>query len=134
MIVLIENVALRGKAVQSSQYGRGYAERAIDGNRNGAYFDGSCSHTDGETNPWWRVDLLNVYRVSSVVITNRGDDLSERINEAEIHIGNSLENNGNDNPRYVTLILPANLGHRGSFSITGLNDLSPSSNSILGVL
>lgn len=99
----LENVALRGKAEQSSMYGNGFAGKAIDGNRNGMYFDGSCSHTEGETNPWWRVDLLNVYRVSSVTISNRADSLSERINEAEIHIGNSLKNNGNDNPRCTVI-------------------------------
>ncbi|KAJ8252207.1 hypothetical protein COCON_G00215190 [Conger conger] len=99
---VLENVALRGKAVQSSTYGTGHPQRAVDGNRNAAYPDGTCSHTQGETNPWWRVDLLGVFRVSSVIITNRGDFLSESINErikgAEIHIGNSLKDNGNDNP------------------------------------
>ncbi|KAG5856990.1 hypothetical protein ANANG_G00013780 [Anguilla anguilla] len=94
----LENVALKGKAVQSSTYGSAYARRAIDGNRDGDYYHGSCSHTEGETNPWWRVDLLGVHRVSSVIISNRGDGFSERLNDAEIHIGNSLENNGNDNP------------------------------------
>ncbi|KAI1885642.1 hypothetical protein AGOR_G00205930 [Albula goreensis] len=98
-----ENVALRGSASQSSLDYGGLAQAAIDGNREGNYDEGSCSHTEMETNPWWRVDLLGVYRVSSIVITNRGDSLSERINGAQIHIGNSLKNNGNDNPKCTVI-------------------------------
>uniref|UniRef100_A0A8C7F960 Fucolectin tachylectin-4 pentraxin-1 domain-containing protein n=1 Tax=Oncorhynchus kisutch TaxID=8019 RepID=A0A8C7F960_ONCKI len=52
-----------------------------------------------ETNPWWRVDLLDVTRVTAVSITNRGDGVPERLDGAEIRIGNSLENNGINNPR-----------------------------------
>eukprot|EP00063_Salmo_salar_P081500 XP_014056335.1 PREDICTED: uncharacterized protein LOC106605344 isoform X1 [Salmo salar] len=92
------NVALRGKAAQSSTYYRGTAKRAIDGIRNTTFKDDSCSHTLGETNPWWRVDLRKTYQVTSVTITNR-DTLAERINGAEIRIGNSLENDGNSNHR-----------------------------------
>ncbi|KAI1885644.1 hypothetical protein AGOR_G00205950 [Albula goreensis] len=99
----LENVALKGSASQSSLDYGGLAQAAIDGNREGNYGEGSCSHTEMETNPWWRVDLLGVYRVSSIVITNRGDSLSERINGAQIHIGNSLKNNGNDNPKCTVI-------------------------------
>uniref|UniRef100_A0A672PJX5 Fucolectin tachylectin-4 pentraxin-1 domain-containing protein n=1 Tax=Sinocyclocheilus grahami TaxID=75366 RepID=A0A672PJX5_SINGR len=58
----------------------------------------SCSSTDIQTNPWWRVDLSSVYRVSRVVITNKLDCCPERINGTKIRTGNSLENNGNNNP------------------------------------
>ncbi|KAJ8395207.1 hypothetical protein AAFF_G00034090 [Aldrovandia affinis] len=97
-----DNVALRGKATQSSLLmGKwsafSLAYNAIDGNRNADLKKGSCTHTVVETNPWWRVDLLKPYKVASVTITNRGDCCPERINGAEIHIGNSLENNGNSN-------------------------------------
>ncbi|XP_046698553.1 fucolectin-1-like [Silurus meridionalis] len=83
---------------------------------------GSCTHTSTQNNPWWRVDLLVVYDISNIIITNRGDCCAERINGAEIHIGNSLLNNGNNNPsmpagasvnytcnmigRYVNVIIP----------------------------
>ncbi|XP_075937241.1 uncharacterized protein LOC142937972 [Anarhichas minor] len=95
-----ENVALRGKATQSDRWEHafGAAYNAIDGNRDGIYASGSCTHTDLETNPWWRVDLLDSYIVTSVVITNRGDCCENRLNGAKIHIGNSLENNGAANP------------------------------------
>uniref|UniRef100_A0A8C7DP58 Si:ch73-126o18.1 n=1 Tax=Oncorhynchus kisutch TaxID=8019 RepID=A0A8C7DP58_ONCKI len=76
----------------------------IDGNRNSNYnYGGSCSSTAFNTNPWWRVDLLDVYRVTAVNITNRGDCCPERLDGAEIHIGNSLKNNGINNPRCVVI-------------------------------
>ncbi|KPP59372.1 hypothetical protein Z043_122714, partial [Scleropages formosus] len=94
-----ENVALRGRATQSSQYNfLNAADKAIDGNRHALHGDGSCSQTRAESNPWWRLDLLDMYRVTSVNITNRGDCCPERINGAEIRVGNSLLNNGNNNP------------------------------------
>ncbi|XP_053535197.1 fucolectin isoform X2 [Ictalurus punctatus] len=93
------NVALGGVATQSSVLDNYYpAYFAIDGNRASDVNSYSCSHTNFENNPWWRVDLLAVYDISSVIVTNRGDCCSERINGAEIHIGNSLVNNGNNNP------------------------------------
>ncbi|XP_064410081.1 fucolectin-like [Latimeria chalumnae] len=100
----LENVALRGKATQSSVFqGEGFhvgnAINGIDGNHNSNYNLGSCTHTEFENNPWWRVDLLDEYRISRIVITNRGNCCSKRLNGAEIRIGNSLTNNGNDNPK-----------------------------------
>jgi len=58
---------------------------------------GSCSQTNADRDPWWRVDLGKVYKVKRVLITNRGDCCAERINGAQIRIGNNLENNGNNN-------------------------------------
>ncbi|KAL0189904.1 hypothetical protein M9458_017003, partial [Cirrhinus mrigala] len=52
----------------------------------------------GHRVPQPMVDLSYIYSVSRVVITNRLDCCPERINGAEIRIGNSLENNGNNNP------------------------------------
>uniref|UniRef100_A0A4W5LMG2 Fucolectin tachylectin-4 pentraxin-1 domain-containing protein n=1 Tax=Hucho hucho TaxID=62062 RepID=A0A4W5LMG2_9TELE len=97
------NVALKGVATQSSLYGDGQAHNAIDGNRESNYHKRSCTHTEQDTNPWWRVDLLDVYRVTAVTITNRGDVVPERLDGAEIRIGNSLENNGINNPRCVVI-------------------------------
>ncbi|XP_067456703.1 fucolectin-1-like [Thunnus thynnus] len=130
-----QNVALRGKATQShcsqgTENVFGAAYNAIDGNRESSFSAGSCSHTMEQPNPWWRVDLLESYIVTSVIITNRGDCCADKIDGAEIHIGNSLEGNGATNPvvgviskisavdsftltfsnrvegRYVTVLLP----------------------------
>uniref|UniRef100_A0A667XKD5 F5/8 type C domain-containing protein n=1 Tax=Myripristis murdjan TaxID=586833 RepID=A0A667XKD5_9TELE len=97
-----ENLALRGRATQSSVYPAGIPMNAIDGNCASNWNQGSCSHTQDNFSPWWRLDLLKTYKVVSVSITNR-DDVPERINGVEIRIGNSLDNNGNNNPRCVVV-------------------------------
>ncbi|XP_051991951.1 uncharacterized protein LOC127650530 [Xyrauchen texanus] len=93
-----ENLALKANAVQSSTYDSlGKAQNAVDGNIESNYRHSSCSHTKIEKNPWWRVELHGVRNVTSVSIRNREDCCSQRINGAQIHIGSSLENNGNNN-------------------------------------
>ncbi|KAL3064835.1 hypothetical protein OYC64_000962 [Pagothenia borchgrevinki] len=91
-----QNVALRGKATQSNRYEHefGAASNAIDGNRENHFHSGSCTLTDRSSNPWWRVDLLEPYIVTSVIISNRGDRKPEWLVGAQVHIGNSLVNNG----------------------------------------
>uniref|UniRef100_A0A3B1JE47 Si:ch211-215k15.4 n=1 Tax=Astyanax mexicanus TaxID=7994 RepID=A0A3B1JE47_ASTMX len=112
-----QNLALRGKATQSDlvEYpytGHGHAYNAIDGNTDPNYYHGSCSSTDWQQNPWWRVDLLDEYTITSIVITNRGDSCSELINGAEVHVGNSLINNGNSNLRvWVITSIPPGRSH-----------------------
>uniref|UniRef100_A0A3Q3N6S0 F5/8 type C domain-containing protein n=1 Tax=Labrus bergylta TaxID=56723 RepID=A0A3Q3N6S0_9LABR len=118
-----------GKVDQSSLYGKGVPERAIDGNRASKWGDDSCTHTHNDFSPWWRLDLQKQYKITSVTITNRRDCCHDRINGAEIHIGDSLNDNGNSNPicakissiaagasktfqcngmegRYVTIVIP----------------------------
>ena len=93
-----ENLALGGKATQSSLYMFGTASNAIDGNPNSKWEDGSCSHTEININPCWRLDLRKTHKVFSVKITNREED-SDRLNGAEIRIGDSIANYGNNNTR-----------------------------------
>ncbi|XP_064410301.1 pentraxin fusion protein-like [Latimeria chalumnae] len=101
------NVALYGKADQSSVYHEeGMPEHAIDGNKNSNYTIKSCTHTIPETGPWWRVDLKKPHQISRVAITNRGDCCAERLEGAEVRIGNSLDNNGNNNPKCATVESP----------------------------
>ncbi|XP_048039513.1 uncharacterized protein LOC125264316 isoform X2 [Megalobrama amblycephala] len=127
---LAENLAVDGSATQSSTSGDWFAEKAVDRGLQQLYT--GCSSTLYETNPWWRLDLHHIYRISKVVVTNRKDCCAEQINSAEIRIGNSLENNGTNNPicavipdipagksssyscngmegRYVNLIIPGNM-------------------------
>ncbi|XP_059356788.1 fucolectin-like [Carassius carassius] len=114
-----ENLALKGTAVQSSTYYNYVASNAIDGIRYAPGSASSCSHTDNELNPWWRLDLLDFYYIYKVTITNRADGYLEQTTGVEIRIGNTLENNGNNNPRCgVTSLVPA--GSSVSFSCSGM--------------
>uniref|UniRef100_A0A671RYZ9 Fucolectin tachylectin-4 pentraxin-1 domain-containing protein n=1 Tax=Sinocyclocheilus anshuiensis TaxID=1608454 RepID=A0A671RYZ9_9TELE len=102
-VIFPGNLATGRTVTQLSTYVLWFAQQAIDFNPGFIQPSSSCSSTNIQTNPWWRVDLCYIYRVSRVVycrvvITNRLDCCPERINGAEIRIGNSLENNGNNNP------------------------------------
>ncbi|XP_078506115.1 fucolectin-4-like [Lissotriton helveticus] len=101
-----ENVALGGRATQSTivagahaLYGyTAHAINAVDGNPDPNASHGSCSHTDYEYGPWWRLDLLKPLKIYAIYITNR-DSFAERLNGADILVGNSLTNYGNNNER-----------------------------------
>ncbi|XP_055521982.1 fucolectin-1-like [Leucoraja erinacea] len=86
-------------ATQSSIDEGAVAERANDGTIDTDFTHGSCARTIKSKNPWWRVDLKESYSVSDVRITNRADCCSDQLLGAEIHIGDSLENDGNSNTR-----------------------------------
>uniref|UniRef100_A0A3Q3EW85 Fucolectin tachylectin-4 pentraxin-1 domain-containing protein n=1 Tax=Labrus bergylta TaxID=56723 RepID=A0A3Q3EW85_9LABR len=94
----LQNVALLGTATQSSLSSVGLASNAIDGNRNPEWTAGSCTHTEDGPDHWWSLLLPERYSITHVNITNRSV-FASRINNAELLIGNSRENNGNNNPR-----------------------------------
>lgn len=93
-----ENLAIQGKATQSSLHSTGVAYNAIDGNRASIWNQASCMHTAKDFNPWWRLDLGKTHRVFSVNVTSYTEAYL-RLDGAEIRIGDSLDNNGNNNPR-----------------------------------
>ncbi|XP_073418096.1 fucolectin-like isoform X4 [Dendrobates tinctorius] len=100
----LQNVALRGRPTQSTNFeSLSAAINAIDGNVDPLYQHGSCFSSKSEPSPWWRVDLLETYTISHITITTRGDCCPDLINGAEILIGDSLANNGNNNPRCVKI-------------------------------
>ncbi|HZE97969.1 MAG TPA: DUF1553 domain-containing protein [Planctomycetota bacterium] len=77
-----ENLALKGKAKQSSTDFGGDAKRAIDGNTNGDYNANSVCHTGQEDNPWWEVDLGQASTIDRIVLWNRtdgGDGIQSRM-------------------------------------------------------
>ncbi|XP_016383700.1 fucolectin-like [Sinocyclocheilus rhinocerous] len=61
-------------------------------------FSASCAATNVEARPWWRLDLQAAHRVSIVVVTYREDCCPNNRKDFEIHFGNSLQDEGNDNP------------------------------------
>ena len=70
----LKNLALGKHTEQSTTSGhRAYSSRAVDGNINSIFDDKSCTHTKTTKGNWWQVDLVDVYEIRDVVITNRGD-------------------------------------------------------------
>ncbi|OCT77244.1 hypothetical protein XELAEV_18032443mg [Xenopus laevis] len=87
------NVARLGEATQSSDWVDRGARLAIDGFKNTNYSHGSCAQTEKNNPAWWRLDLKDQYKVVTVLIVNRMDEHSKRLLGAEIHLGNSTDNN-----------------------------------------
>lgn len=74
------NVAPMGIAVQTSTAYNGYASRAIDGNYNGDFNDGSVTHTNHGVGEYWQLSLIPPVELAYVTITNRNDHSIERLN------------------------------------------------------
>ena len=78
-----ENVALSGKASQSSTAYEGKPGKAMDGNRDGDYQAAkSTTHTAAEEDPWWELDLGKAGPIDEVLIWNRtdgGDPIGRRL-------------------------------------------------------
>jgi len=76
----LKNLALKAgaKASESSTRHTG-ADRAIDGNTDGKFNNGSVTHTQpDEPNSWWRVDLPSPAIIERIVIWNRTDPCCRR--------------------------------------------------------
>uniref|UniRef100_A0A8C5QWE1 Fucolectin tachylectin-4 pentraxin-1 domain-containing protein n=1 Tax=Leptobrachium leishanense TaxID=445787 RepID=A0A8C5QWE1_9ANUR len=115
-----KNVAPQGIPSQSSYFGSKLEVRApIDGSLRSNYMAGECAHTKKEMNPWWRVDLKSKMVIQSVAITNRLECCRERINGAELRVGDSKENGGIGNPR-CGVVNRMNYGETLSFDCKGM--------------
>ncbi|GAA0588750.1 hypothetical protein GCM10009534_23680 [Kribbella sandramycini] len=69
-----ENLARGRTATQSSEYATAApASRAVDGNRDGGFWNGSLSHTDEQDEAWWQVDLESRRSIGRIAIYNRTD-------------------------------------------------------------
>jgi len=67
------NRALGESATQSSTGFGGVPGRAVDGNTNGVWQNGSITHTTAESQPWWQVDLGESGSISTIELWNRTD-------------------------------------------------------------
>jgi hypothetical protein len=80
MSPLVSKNLARGKqASQSSLAWGGDPSRAVDGKRDGLWWDGSVTHTDVEVEPYWQVDLGQTHYVKQVRLWNRTDCCSDRL-------------------------------------------------------
>ncbi len=84
-----QNIALGKKAFQSSLSPYSTHEGpngAINGFKTGKF----GFHTDFQDNPWWMVDLENIYEIDALIIYNRLDAASERSNTLKVSV--SMDN------------------------------------------
>lgn len=97
---LSQNFALGKNSEQSSTNESAAAGRAVDGNRDSNFIRNSCTLTQTESNPWWRVDLKKIVRMNAIILTNR-DDGDSTLSGAELWIGESLQFNDGRTIRYT---------------------------------
>jgi Fungalysin metallopeptidase (M36)/F5/8 type C domain/Fungalysin/Thermolysin Propeptide Motif len=57
------------------------ANKAIDGNTDGFFWNGSVSHTNYEFQPWWQVDLQNSQQINTIQVWNRTDCCVELLSD-----------------------------------------------------
>ena len=86
-----QDLALNKSVTQSSTYllGATDAPAAVDGNTDGAFPDGSLTHTGLDQNAWWQVDLGTSATVSSVVVWNRTDCCGDRLDDYWVFVSNT---------------------------------------------
>ena len=79
------NVAL-GREASQGHNRESNARRAVDGNTSGKYGSNSCTYSqnDSGNSTWWRVELDQDTAVRSVVVINRVDNYSERIDGVQV--------------------------------------------------
>ncbi|MFE7710783.1 discoidin domain-containing protein [Streptomyces sp. NPDC057486] len=87
--ILANNLAKGRTASQSSTAFGGDAARAVDGNTDGNFSDGSISHTDNNTNAWWQVDLGSVRQLSATEIFNRTDCCGNRLSDYWVFVSST---------------------------------------------
>lgn len=80
------NVAYGKSTLQSSTGWSGSSSRAVDGNVSGNYWHNSVTHTNLQSNPWWRVYLQEVYKIDSIFIYNRQDCCSDRLSNFKVDV------------------------------------------------
>ncbi len=65
------------------------AWHAVDGNTDGNYFNGSVTHTNGESQPWWHVDLGASSGIGNIDLWNRTDCCPERLSNYYVFVSDS---------------------------------------------
>ena len=72
------------------------SSNAVDGSSNPDFNLGkSCSSTQRETNPWWKLDLLEIYDVTITVITTP-ETQNAPMKDLEIRVGNNDKKPGSN--------------------------------------
>jgi FkbM family methyltransferase len=80
-----ENLALN-KPAQQSSHSPWSKPNDAQGAVNGIKTGGFNFHTDKDVNPWWQVDLQDVYRLSEVRVYNRVDSGNDRVSTLQVAV------------------------------------------------
>jgi hypothetical protein len=84
------NLALNKPATQVSNYSAtSTANKAVDGNTDGMFFNNSVTHTLCGNQDWWQVDLGAVSNISQVKLWNRTDCCADRLNNSFLIISDA---------------------------------------------
>jgi hypothetical protein len=75
-------------AGQSTTAFGGVAEKAVDNGNQTSYSEGSCTHTDTQNNPWWKVNIARQISVTGVRIVGRDDGVANRLQGFNVYVGN----------------------------------------------
>ncbi|XP_019630365.1 PREDICTED: fucolectin-1-like [Branchiostoma belcheri] len=103
------NVALGKTASSSSAPASWGPEKAVDGFSGTTVSGGDeCTHTDNVYQPWWKVDLEDIYTVNRVSVLNRGDCCGERLRNFMVRIGLNEDFTRNDQFRETYTATPPN--------------------------
>lgn len=125
-----DNIALNKIVTQSSMAYSGEASRAVDGNNDGIYNDGSVTHTNSEAGAWWMVDLGATYNVGDIKIFNRTGECMDRLSDYNVYVLDSSQtqvwsNHQTSYPDPVTTVNAAGAsGRYVKIQLTGTNYLS----------
>jgi hypothetical protein len=65
------------------------AARAVDGNTDGNYYNGSVSHTGRGMYSWWQVDLGGVQWLDAVSVWNRSDACQSRLSNFYVFVSDA---------------------------------------------
>lgn len=120
--VQTKNVALGRKTRHSSQMGSAASGVAVDGNRNGNFFDGSVFHSLGEGSPWLEVDLGTQTSISGIQLWPRTDCCPERINNSWLFVSakpfklNATVAELNRDPSVISRIVTSATGPRYTYT------------------
>jgi hypothetical protein len=106
-VSLGSNVAEGKSATQSSTGWGGSADKAVDGNTDGIYTNGSVTHTQYNANAWWQVDLGGPYRIDAIEVWNRTDAAPDRLDDFYVFVS--------DTP-FASTALSETIGQEGVWS------------------
>ncbi len=109
-VIAGRNLSFIGTATQSSTYeGTAVATRAIDGNTDGNFANGSVTHTNQDNQAFWRLDLGSTLPINEVFLHNRTDGTAgERLSNFKVQVSE-------DGATWTDYAFPGTAGVRESF-------------------